>query len=651
VDITAQRALEQELRASEQRLARAQEITGIGTWEMDGETMQALVSDNVWAMHGLLAERETFSHDDWLAALEPDDRVRAKEELAATLRDGVPYRRVSRFERPDGTIFVAEARAERVVDPDGRVRLLGTLQDVSEREAREAALRESEQRLALIFNSAFDSMFLMSAESDDRFVLRLVNAAFTRITGVPAEAVIDREIREISRDHAAVQVARYVDAVRTREVVEYEERYELGGREQVMETRLIPVIDPSGAVTHILGTSRDISERRRIELERQALTAQLQHAQKLESLGVLAGGVAHDFNNLLVGILGNASLALLDLPADSDVAEMVGDIERTARQAAELTNQLLAYSGKGRFVVSAVDLGRLVRDMSPVWRSALSKRAHVTLDLAERVPPVRADAAQLRQVVLNMMTNASDALGDGSGTITVRTGVTTLDDAALRSARFSTGAASGEFAFVEVQDDGIGMTDETIGRIFDPFFTTKFTGRGLGLAATLGIVRGHQGAITVTSAPGEGTTFRVALPARPDLALTRATPAAGTLTIGAGTVLVIDDEPGVRAAVRRILERAGYATLDAADGGDGVAVFAAHRDAIDCVVVDLTMPGLGGLEVVEQVRAIRPDVRIVVASGFDAGTVRGLEGAEHVFLHKPFTAVQLIEAVGPGHAS
>jgi signal transduction histidine kinase/CheY-like chemotaxis protein len=418
-----------------------------------------------------------------------------------------------------------------------------------------------------------------------------------------------------------------------------------------METRLIPVIDPSDTVTHILGTSRDISERRRIELERQALTAQLQHAQKLESLGVLAGGVAHDFNNLLVGILGNASLALLDLPPGSEVAEMVSDIERTARQAAELTNQLLAYSGKGRFVVTAVDLGRLVSEMTPVWRSALNKRARVTLDLGERVPPVRADAAQLRQVVLNMMTNASDALGEGAGSITVRTGVATVDAAALRSARFSTGAVPGDFTFVEVEDDGIGMSDETIGRIFEPFFTTKFTGRGLGLAATLGIVRGHQGVITVRSAPGAGTTFRVALPARPDLVVKRATPAAGTLTIGAGTVLVIDDEPGVRAAVRRILERAGYETLDAADGAEGIAVFAAHRDAIACVVVDLTMPGIGGLEVVGEVRAIRPDVRIVVASGFDAGTVRGLEGADHVFLHKPFTAIQLIEAIGPGHGS
>jgi PAS domain S-box-containing protein len=381
-----------------------------------------------------------------------------------------------------------------------------TVADRSERESRDGALRESEQRLALIFNSAFDSMFLVSVEPDGRFVLRLVNAAFTRITGIPAESVLDRDLTDISRDTAAVQAGRYREAMRTREIVEFEEELDLQGRAMVMETRLIPVIDPSGLVTHLLGTSRDISERRRLELERQALDGQLQHAQKLESLGVLAGGVAHDFNNLLVGILGNASLAMLDLEPGSALAETVSDIEKTARQAAELTNQLLAYSGKGRFVVSAIDLGQLMTEMSPVWRSALSKRAQVTLALAENLPAVEADAAQLRQVVLNMMTNASDALGDASGRIDVRTGTVHLNDAELRSARFSTGAHSGEFVWMEVEDDGCGMSDAIIDRIFEPFFTTKFTGRGLGLAATLGIVRGHHGVITCS--PGRITAQR-----------------------------------------------------------------------------------------------------------------------------------------------
>lgn len=651
VDITEERETEERLRASEARFARAQEITGIGTWEIDGETRSVIVSNNVWRMHGFDAPASDFRHEHWLAALPPDERAIAVKRTEAALRDGVPYHLISHFTRPDGTVFVAEGRAERVIGTDGRVRLLGTLQDVTARVQRERALRESEQRHALIFNSAYESMFFVSVEAGGEFRVRLVNAAFTSNTGVTADRVIGRELREISRETAPIQVARYEESVRTAAPVEFEEAYELGGRQQVMETRLVPVVDASGTVTHLLGSSRNISESRRLEAERQALDAQLQHAQKLESLGVLAGGVAHDFNNLLVGILGNASLALLDIAPGSELAGVVSDIERTARQAAELTNQLLAYSGKGRFVVSAIELGRLVSDMSPVWRSALSKRATVSLHLTNGVPPVAADAAQLRQVVLNMMTNASDALGEAPGTIEVRTGVMEVTDAELRAARFSVGAQPGEYAFVEVVDSGCGMDEETLGRIFDPFFTTKFTGRGLGLAATLGIVRGHHGLISVNTALGKGTKFCVAFPARRDLAVTRVTAPQEVLSPGSGTVLVVDDEAPVRSAVRRILARAGYSTLEAGDGTAGLAIFAERGEEIDCVIVDLTMPGIGGVEVASAVRAMRPNVRLVVSSGYDAGSVTGLEAVQHVFLHKPFSAMELLEAVSSRHDS
>jgi PAS domain S-box-containing protein len=647
VDVTDRRAMESQLRASEARLARAQEITGIGTWEFDAASGRTYVSANVARMHGV-EHLAGFSYDDWLAALSPEEREDATASIATALRDGTPYRQVTNFRRPDGTVVVTEARAERVVDADGRVRLLGTVQDITERVERDRALRESEQRLALIFNSAFDSMYLVSVDGPDEFRVRLVNAAFTRITGVPADEVIGRELREIAKDQdAAIQVANYREVVRTRAVVEYEERYEIQEREQVMETRLIPVMRPGAAVTHVLGISRDVSERRRMERERQALDLQLLHTQKLESLGVLAGGVAHDFNNLLVGILGNASLALLDLDPGSEVAEMVGDIEKTARQAAELTTQLLAYSGKGRFVVAATDLVRLVRDMSPVWRSGLGKRAAVTLELAEGLPPVEGDAAQLRQVVLNMITNAVDALGGDTGRVVVRAGVERLDARAIASARFSVSAEPGEFVFVEVEDDGCGMDAQTLERIFDPFFTTKFTGRGLGLAATLGIVRGDRGVIRVRSSPGAGTTFHVALPARRDLVSAPAA-APAPLRAGVGTVLVIDDEAAVRSAVRRILDRAGYTVLEAAEGDGGIAAFREGHARIGCVVVDLTMPGMDGVEVATAIRGLAPDVRIVLSSGFDAASVAGLPLGNHVFLHKPFTAGQLLEAVGRG---
>jgi len=589
----------------------------------------------------------------WVDTIHPDDREALTREMAEAIRGGAYFAVQYRMRRADGEWRLMEARGTPVRDEDGAVlEWMGVNVDVTDRRATETQLRASDALHALVFNSGFDSMYLVSVDGPDEFRVRLVNEAFTRITGVPAREVVGRELRDIARNQAAaIQVARYRDVAATRRAVEYEEHYVLNDREQVMETRLSPVVSPSGTVTHVLGVSRDVSERRRLERERQEMEMKLQHTQKLESLGVLAGGVAHDFNNLLVGILGNASLALLDLEAGSELAETVGDIERTARQAAELTTQLLAYSGKGRFVVAPTDLAALVREMSPVWRSALGRRATVTLELADDLPPVEGDASQLRQVVLNMITNAVDALGGEAGHVTVRAGLERLDAAALARARFATGAEPGEHVFVEVEDDGCGMDAHTIERIFDPFFTTKFTGRGLGLAATLGIVRGHRGVITVRSAPGAGTSFRVAFPARRDLVAAGAVEAEGALPDAAGTVLVIDDDAPVRSAARRILGRAGFAVLEAVDGESGIATFRAAPHAIACVMVDLTMPGMDGMEVAAGIRAIRPAVRIVLASGFDAGAASGFPAGDYVFLHKPFTASQLVEAVGIGHGS
>ena len=406
--------------------------------------------------------------------------------------------------------------------------------------------------------------------------------------------------------------------------------------------------DEDDRVTHYEGYVLDITERKRAEEERRQLELQIQHAQKLESLGVLAGGIAHDFNNLLVGVLGYAGLAEMELPADSPARESVQKIEKAARRAADLTRQLLAYSGRGRFAVEWVDLPALVEEMAHLLQTSVSKKARLEYDFARDLPPIEGDATQLRQVVMNLITNASDALGDQSGAITLRSGVVHVDRDELAETYLSADLPEGPYVYVEVSDTGCGMDEETLAKIFDPFFTTKFPGRGLGLAAVLGIVRGHRGALKVTSEPGRGSTFRVLLPCggRPE-APVEAEPAPGGNWRGAGTILVVDDEESVRAVAQLILERSGFAVLTAVDGREALDVFRAHRDEIALVLLDLTMPHLSGEETLQELRRISADVRVILSSGYNEQEVAGRDAGKSPvrFIQKPYSPSALIEKV------
>ena len=382
--------------------------------------------------------------------------------------------------------------------------------------------------------------------------------------------------------------------------------------------------------------ARLLDERRRSE-------EQMRNAQKLESLGVLAGGIAHDFNNLLVGVLGNAGLALLELPEDSSARQPIRDIEISAQRAAELTRQMLAYAGRGRFRVEPVDLSSIVEEMSLLLRRVISRQTQLSLRLAGQVPSVVADVTQLRQVVMNLITNASDALGDAAGTVTLETGTVNADRAMLASTYLNEELPPGPYVYLEVSDTGSGMDPATSARIFEPFFTTKFTGRGLGLAAVLGIVRGHKGAISVRSSPGEGTTFRVLLPASTSTVGAADAPTGSVLGHGAGLVLLVDDEETVRGLARRVLERGGYQVLEAETGEDALSALAEHRDSVRAIVLDLTMPGLGGEATLQKIREENPGLPVIVSSGYvpeDEGTLAGVP-----FLAKPYRPSELVDAV------
>jgi len=391
---------------------------------------------------------------------------------------------------------------------------------------------------------------------------------------------------------------------------------------------------------------REMDERRLAESEHRKLEAQVQYSQRLESMGVLAGGVAHKFNNLLTSIMGYTSMAAMELPRKSRVQEHLDQVLDAAKSAAELTQQMLAYSGRGQFVLESLDISRIVEGTARLLESMLSKKAHLVLELAATSPPIEADAAQIRQVLINLATNASDALADRAGEIAIRTGVMWAEAGELPSLHAGRATPAGLYAYLEVADTGCGIDPETLAKIFDPFFTTKFTGRGLGLPAVLGIVRAHRGSIRVASTPGQGTVVRAFFPtmeeAEPEPpAATAPESALWTMT---GTVLVVDDEEPILLLAKAVLEEVGLTVLTARDGNQAVEVFRDHGDRIHAVLLDVTMPGMDGTEVFRHFHQARPDIRVILCSGYNEHEVSSRLGDDRpaAFLRKPYEPRELL---------
>ncbi len=386
----------------------------------------------------------------------------------------------------------------------------------------------------------------------------------------------------------------------------------------------------------------------RAEEKRRTVERNLLEAQKMESLGLLAGGIAHDFNNLLVGILGTASLALKESPEHSPLRTFLHEIQTSAERAAELARQMLAYSGKGHFVVTTLDLNELVSEMGHLLQVSIAKKIVLRFDFDRSIPGVVADPTQLRQVVMNLVLNAAEAIGERSGVIAIATGLVRASRAELDEAILGRNRPEGEYVCLEVADTGTGMDAETLVQIFDPFFTTKFTGRGLGLAVVHGIVNGHEGALWVESEPGRGTKFRLFLsPAQEPTAVAEEPPDEESEWRGEGLVLVVDDEETVRVAAGRLLESIGFDVLAAEDGERAVELFRKCPGDFRAVLLDMTMPRLDGQEAFRAMRAVRGDVRVLLMSGYTEKEAtrrfsgQGLAG----FLQKPFTVNDMRQAM------
>jgi len=508
----------------------------------------------------------------------------------------------------------------------------------------EQALKDSEEQHRLLVKMANDAIFVADAESG---IILDVNHAAEELMGRPATELVGLHQTELHPPEDTEQYGQLFHIhAKSGGVLQ-------DGWVQHNDGHRVPVeisactIDLGGRRI-VQGIFRDVTERNRAEAERRTFEAQIQHAQRLESLGVLAGGIAHDFNNLLAGVMGNASLAQRVVPPESPAREMLEDIETASQRAAELTSQLLAYSGKGRFLIQPLDLSQIVEGTARLLDAAVSKKAELCFHCAEGLPAVSGDPSQLRQVVMNLITNASDALGDHSGVIRITTGVVDLSRRELRAMLLGEELQAGCYVFLEVADTGTGMDKDMQNRIFEPFFSTKFTGRGLGLAAVLGILRGHQGAIRLESTPKQGTTFTVFFPCQEDTAPALVSAKSSDQAWHAsGTVLVADDEAGVRTFARRVLESCGFAVVEATDGREAVDVFRQCADTITAVLLDMTMPKLGGHEALRKFADICSDVPVILSSGYTEEHAIKDAGSQHVaaFIQKPYGARALIDTL------
>ncbi len=391
---------------------------------------------------------------------------------------------------------------------------------------------------------------------------------------------------------------------------------------------------------NILSSIADITELKRAEEEQKKFEIQLHHSQKLESIGILAGGIAHDFNNILMVILGNSELALKDVAEESPAKQRLENINRASLRAAEICRQMLAYSGKGLFVIRPVDLSEMVREMANMLDVSISKKAVLNYNLAKGLPSIEVDSAQMQQIIMNLVINASEALGDRSGVINLSTGIQECDSRFLIENKMQDDISAGHYVYLQVEDTGCGMDRETLSKIFDPFFSTKFIGRGLGLSAVQGIVKSHRGGLMISSEPGRGTVFKVLLPvtARPADFISEEKGKQESLWKASGTVLLVDDEEPIRSLGHQILEDMGFDVILAADGKEALKVFSANRDKIICVILDLTMPHMGGDEAYREMLMLKPDVSVIISSGFNEQDVlrrfpeKGLSG----FIQKPY---------------
>ena len=562
-DITDRKRAEEALRRSEESLSRSQAIAHLGNWEWDIPTGAERWSDEMFRIFGYEPREMEPTYDTFVNAVHPDDREKVLVAVRDALEGTRPYHVEFRIVRSDNTVCFILGQGEVSRNAQGRpVRMVGTFLDVTDRRQALEALRQSEEKFRNLTEQTSDWVW----ETDDEGRFTYCNPGVRDLLGYPAEEFIGRRLADFMEPASAQRAADLLRrTIVCREPFRHVENALLHRDRRVVlfESNGVPVLDECGNLTGYHGVSRDITLRKRAEEDRRKLEERLREAQHLESLSGLAGGVAHDFNNLLVGILGYTEFAAIDLPPDSPVQGSLEQISLLANRMADLTRQMLAYAGQGKYFLRQLDLNTLLQEMTELFYASVSKKARIQFQLADSPVVIEADQAQIQQALMNLILNASESLEDQEGVISILTGIQPLTRDDIESVPWREELAEGDYAFVEVADNGVGMDPDTMKRVFDPFFTTRQPGRGLGLASVQGTIRGHKGTIHLESEAGEGTAVRLLFPAvKPGEEEERKPEAvAAKRGLGGGTVLVVDDEPPVRAIASRMLSSCGYEVL------------------------------------------------------------------------------------------
>jgi len=643
----------EQLRETEARYQRLAENAADVIAEVDGHGRFLYVSPNATRILGYPPEEiigKTFQEGAIFKNVHPDDRESLLTRYVEAIQSGDDSVLIYRYRHGDGRWCWFESKGKAYQTPEGRFRAVVISRDVTDREQALRKLSEHQRRFSMLTETSQE----LITELDPEGRVLFMSPSCEALLGYKVEELVGTTPFGLVHPDDIETVAKmFLNRVESDGPPRHGHVFRVLHRDgswRWFQGSGVNYVTDEGE-PRIVSVSREVTHLLRAIDERQKLEKWVQQAQKYESLGVMAGGVAHDFNNLLTPILGDAALILMDLPADSPLRPRIEKIQRAAHQAASLTNQMLDYAGMGSPETTPVDVSKLVLEMGQLLESVVTKKAQVSFDLAVDLPSVEADAAQLGQVVINLITNASEAIEENSrhdGRIIVRSGQVMADRQGISRMFLGEALPVGPYVYFEVEDTGCGMDENTRARIFDPFFTTKFTGRGLGMAAVVGIVRKHRGAIDVESRAESGTRVRVLLPVGGAPLVVHDVPRDDSASWrSSGVVLVADDDEGVLDLMCETLTRAGLEVRTAARGDEAIEIYRRAPNEIRAVLLDRTMPGTSGEDVLQEILAIRPDARILVVSGYSEQSCekqfagKGAAG----FLQKPFLPETLLEKV------
>lgn len=634
----------------ERRLQKliAHSYDGVALFGPIGERL--FVSPSVTRTLGY-TQAEFLEHFDILHPQDLEPFRAAFRSIVEGSKDGVEMRVRLRHKCGDWRVF--ELGCWNLLhDPDVEA-IVAHFHDVTDHIALQHHLQRTNEQLGLALRAGRAMTWTAEADADGRRVFQWLSGDYRSFFGIESnEDKPNTPLTLVHPDDRAAVSAAFLASLNSAGELSTEFRgLPHEGRPQryyACHARSMRVGDEERA--RVFGVTWDVSEQQRILQERAEFDRHLQETQKLESLGVLAGGIAHDFNNLLTTVLGNVSLMQRQLDPGSVVSQQLRDVETAARTATALCLQMLAYAGRAKVALASVSLNALVEETS-LLQASLEKKVQLRFELAQALPRVIADPTQLRQVLMNLVINAAEAIGARTGTVTISTGRIPGDSALVEGALIVPDELTDQYVYLSVVDDGPGMDETTLDRIFEPFYTTKFTGRGLGLSAVLGIVRAHRGVLKAQSAPDEGARFLMALPLHEEAFSISSKPVA-LQPIAALTILVVDDDEQVLAVTRAMLDVLGMRVICARNGAEALKLGVQHAATLDAVIMDLTMPDMDGAETARALLAQGVTAPVLLVSGYGEQEARKRVNAlsrsqvRYGFLHKPFDLDELQQRLG-----